>query len=1215
MDKTDKTIWMNKLWDPLEKMDGSPLHNQKNNIRVAAYCRVSSENLKVSRSLESQVSYYTHMINDKKNWTLVGIYFDNKITGRKASLRQGFTRMIRHCEEGKIDLILVKNVSRFSRNTKELIEVVERLKEINVTVYFETENIESTRSDTTYLLKTYASIAQGEIEATSKAVEWGHEKRILNGKAMIGIMFGYDRVKTEKGTEIRINEPQAKIVREIYEMYLQGMTYNGIAVELTKRNIRTLKGKELWGGQTIHSILTNLSYTGNVLARKTTRDLMTNKIRSSEGIRDQYLVADHHPAIISQELFDRVQERIPKNKGTNITKPQKANPLIKRVKCGNCDQSLRGNPTKTRVYYKCVSAITNKDLCVTPTIREDIMIQMMLQALTERFDVNGPKAIKALQRILIKLNQNDHFEFHRLRALTQIQLAKGLRGVQYTDDDIIKLEKDYLEFENHLEKIENDRQFRLEAIDWLEKVKTFDEFKNQATIRYLRAWVFEMVIYSKEDYKVTWIDGAETEIGRCIPTKPKREAPLRETTVKGSVVVEPEPDTEKDTFVEIISEEGGDDSNDEKEDSRMLAKANIEPTLMVKNIQKQLSSSVVMQTSVPVAKREKMRVAAYVRVSTEFEHQMISLKTQYSYYIYLILKDPRYTLVDIYMDDGKSGRSADGRPEFKRLMEDCQAGKVDLIITKSLSRFARNTVDTLTYLNMLKSLDPPTDVWFERENLRALDEKSSVLINLLSALSQEESVNIGEAIAWGKRSLAQRGIARPTRTGYGYYYGENKEWLINKDEAAVVQRIYNLYEDGKKIQEINDILTDEGIPTPGTQKRWCAATINRILTSENYRGNYIYQRYHTGLSLNSVRQVNKGELPMYYIENHHPAIIESEQWERVQQLVAERDKKRTEKIQRYPDDEYKNESFARKLYCGKCGNLVGYVRSIVRNQKDFEIRWWRCYRGLRGYCDVPHMNQKYIEENFSQLLMDIKTNPTFDEYIEALKDSLAIKPEEVQKIERLEQEKEALNQQLYEVVEAELGKQGKDAKRVDQLTEEILKIREKLMAYTDREEQLEAIEVEIKEIRKALEPYEAGQRDDLGYYATELLFLPEIFDSFIEKGTVAEDLHITYQFTSGFEWSTPINYKTYQEKERRRKAAERAQEKITFLDGPEVKDLIKYCKEPRSLTEMREFLPKYQTNVNFKKFIVTPLLGRGILKETLPDKPTSRLQRYYAVKE
>ncbi len=245
MDQKDKSLWINKLWDPLEKIEESPLHSKREGIKVAAYCRVSLDSLGLSHSLESQVSHYTHVINSRENWTFVGIYFDNLVTGRKASLRRGFTRMLRHCEENKIDLILVKNVSRFSRNTKELIEVVERLKELGIAVYFETENITSTRSDTTYLLKTYAAIAQGEIEAASQAIEWGHEKRMMEGKVNIGNTYGYDKTKVGNETIITINEEQGQVVRQIYQMYIDGMGCKAIAEELTKSNIKTYFGKAL----------------------------------------------------------------------------------------------------------------------------------------------------------------------------------------------------------------------------------------------------------------------------------------------------------------------------------------------------------------------------------------------------------------------------------------------------------------------------------------------------------------------------------------------------------------------------------------------------------------------------------------------------------------------------------------------------------------------------------------------------------------------------------------------------------------------------------------------------------------------------------------------------------------------------------------------------------------------------------------------------------
>ena len=175
-------------------------------------------------------------------------------------------------------------------------------------------------------------------------------------------------------------------------------------------------------------------------------------------------------------------------------------------------------------------------------------------------------------------------------------------------------------------------------------------------------------------------------------------------------------------------------------------------------------------------------------------------------------------------------------------------------------------------------------------------------------------------------------------------------------------------------------------------------------------------------------------------------------------------------------------------------------------------------------------------------------------------------------------------------------------------------IREKLLGYTAREEQLEEVAKEIEELRKNLEAYKNKENDDLGYYKSPPDFKREIFENFIEKGIVMDEGEIIYQFKSGFEWSAPINYKAFQEQEKRRKKAKLQLEKKEFLKGPEVKDLLKYCKEPKSITEMREYLPRYLTNYNFKKFIVNPLMEKGVIKETIPGKPTSRLQKYYSVK-
>ena len=1189
MKQKDKAMWVQTLWEPLEEMNQSPLHSKREGIRVAAYCRVSLDVKKKSQSLESQVSYYTHLINDKDNWSFIGIYFDNLVTGRKADLRTGFTRMLRHCEEGKIDLILVKNVSRFSRNVKELIEVVERLKELNVTVYFETEKIESTRSDTTYLLKTYASIAQGEIEAASQAIEWGHEKRMLRGQSTIRILYGYQKVQTENGMTIMINEEQAKVVREIYQMYLEGMSINGITAELTRRKTRTYYNNTVWEAGTIRAILSNTAYAGNILTRKRTRDLLSNRHYATEGARDQYYIENCHPAIISQEIFEAVQERRARNRKDSKPKVIRSNPLSKRVVCGNCGRNFGRNTTEPWDYFKCSKTRVNMNLCASPTIRIDAMKTMMINAFHKRFNFGDKNIINTLQRLLIKINLNDHFEFHRLKALTQIQLAKKL---QYTDDHIQKMEREYLRFEEQLVKIEGDRKFRLEAIEWLNGMRSIEQFKEEATLEHMRAWIFEMVIYSKEDYTVKWIDGKETEIGNCVPIQIEIEEPIHITSVKGGDIDKDIQKGEKNMAIE--------------------KKVLVKPNYVVDTIRKQLANTNITQVNVPMVKDKKIKVAAYVRVSSEHEEQEMSLKTQYSYYVYRILKDPNYELAGIYVDDGKSGTTTKGRTGFNKMMEDCKAGKIDLIITKSISRFARNSVDTLTHLRMLEKLDPKVDVWFERENLRALDKRSNLLINLLAALSQEESNNISESIAWGRRRLAQRGIVNLAVLGYGYQYGKNKEWVIKEEEAEVVRKIYAYYIEGMTTVEIGKTLAQEEILSPTGKKNWNTTTIKRILSSEIYRGNYIYQRYHTGADIEKKRLENKGELPMYFIEQHHQGIVDSVQWEKAQEIAKQRGENR-KNIKKYADDQNKNETFTKKIYCSQCGNVLGYRRQVSKRNTNWEQQRWRCYEAMHSRCDVQGFRQEYLQDNFSHLLMDIKFDLDFQLHLHQFKDSLKITVKEEKEIEELENKKQELNQQLYKAVEEEIGKEGKDQKRVDSIIDSILEIRNQLERYVDREERLEATKEAVSSVLKELEECKSGSKNTENYYVKAPSFKNTLFEQLIEKAFINDVGQMRYRFYSGLEWSTSLNYINYQDKCIREKAKKKMADKEAYFKGPEITAMLQFCREPKSVNELREFLGKYKHKDNFRKRILTPLLQQGVIKMTKPEVPTSRMNRYYSV--
>ena len=1218
MDKTDKTVWINKLWDPLEKMDSSPLHSKREGIKVAAYCRVSPNPRGVPESLMNQVGQYTYRIAGESNWKFVGVYFDNQVSARTANQRRGFSRMLRHCEEGKIDLILVKSVSRFSRNTKELIEIIDRLSSINVTVHFEAENITTTRSDTTFLLKTYAALAQGESEELSNIIEWGHEKQFTKGIPLLGNLYGYERVREDGDRVIKIVEEEAKIIREIFQMYLDGKSYTEISNVLTERRIKTKFGKDIWSSLGIKSILTNISYTGNYQARNKKRDLFTNKYRDSRGVRDQYHIKDSHPGIIGLDTFVSVQKQIA-NRGIRKVNqsPHKFTSLTGRVMCGNCGRNyvIIDRPPKPR--RQCPINKKNHILCPSPILRECHIREMLLSGIKERFILKERSDIQNMRKLLSRINDNDHFEFHRLKAITHIDLAKKMQGTQYSSEDIKELEKSYKAFEEKLIKIEDDRKYRIEALQWIKNIQSPDDFIELVTIDHLRAWIIEIHVYSRKDYLIRFIDGKEVEIGKCEAAKLINSEEEIQRGHKAAVPYQ-EPgksdDTQKGTGSEASSQIAADilplknEIIKEGDHLEVVKIMSTQPSRLLETVKKNIHHMGPIDMNLPVDPNKKVRVAAYVRVSTDSDEQLNSFKTQLAFYSFYILNQPNYEFVGVYADEGVSGTSTKKRDQFNKLIKDCKAGKIDLIITKSISRFARNTVDLLYYTRMLSSLDPPVYIQFERENILTKDIRSQVLITLLGTLSQEESVGLAHSVSWGKKNLASRGIVRPGALSYGYRYGKDNEWIIIEEEAAVVQRIYQDFLNGKSKRKIAHELTSEGVKTPEGQKNWSFATIDRILNSEKYNGDYLYQRYYSTLTVDSKSKRNKGEKPMFLIEGHHRPIIDKELWDQVQKKIGDRKKQNSKK--EVPNTFGKNKAFIKHLKCGKCGSTVTYSKNA---SKPYVYHNWRCVEGYRGFCKVIGFQQEYLEENFSQLLLDMKFNPDFKEVVEQLRERLKLSDTEKKERECIHQEINEITQQLHQAVNEQLGKVGKDAKKVEFLTEEILKRREQLLAFDDREEQLELVEKQFNYVEKTLKNYTDPKTDEHGFYIKNPPFFEDAFKELIVEGVLHENGKVTYKLSMGIEWSAPINYDDLKRRREMLEKRKREAEKEKQLNSPKVKAMIEYCKEPKNIHELHEFFNQYKYPQGLKRSIVNPLIERGIIKMTMPDKPSSSYQRYYSV--
>src|SRR5574344_1869687 len=269
---------------------------------------------------------------------------------------------------------------------------------------------------------------------------------------------------------------------------------------------------------------------------------------------------------------------------------------------------------------------------------------------------------------------------------------------------------------------------------------------------------------------------------------------------------------------------------------------------------------------------KKRRVAAYARVSTDQEEQLTSYEAQVDYYTNYIKSRDDWDFVDVYTDEGISATNTKHRKGFNQMIQDALNGRIDLIVTKSVSRFARNTVDSLVTVRKLK--EKGVEVYFEKENIYTLDSKGELLITIMSSLAQEESRSISENVTWGQRKrFADGKVSMPYKHFLGYEKGADGFPKVVPEEAVIVRRIYSDYMSGKTSFTIAKALTDEGIPTPSGKKQWQSSTIESILTNEKYKGSAVLQKKFTVDFLTKKMKVNEGEFPQYYVEESQPAII------------------------------------------------------------------------------------------------------------------------------------------------------------------------------------------------------------------------------------------------------------------------------------------------------------------------------------------------------
>ena len=369
---------------------------------------------------------------------------------------------------------------------------------------------------------------------------------------------------------------------------------------------------------------------------------------------------------------------------------------------------------------------------------------------------------------------------------------------------------------------------------------------------------------------------------------------------------------------------------------------------------------------------DKLRVAAYARVSTEQDEQQSSYEAQVSFYTKHIQANPAWEFVGIFADEGISGTNTKKRDGFNEMIRRALNGEIDLILTKSISRFARNTVDSLQTVRDLKKAG--VEVIFEKESLHTFDPKCEVMLTIMSSLAQEESRSISENVRWGQQKSMRDGkINIPYKSFLGYRKGENGLPEIVEEEAVIVREIYKLFLEGKTIRYIADHLTRRGIPTPRGKAIWSVSSVRSILSNEKYKGDAILQKTYTVDYLTKEKRKNEGEVKQYLVENSHDPIIEPEIFDRVQELLEIRYKKRKYSGSNHP--------FANHLICSECGQYYGH--KVWHNRHNTErYHVWYCNHRYDGgsTCESPILREKEIVMAFEAVLKKQNApDPTYSE--------------------------------------------------------------------------------------------------------------------------------------------------------------------------------------------------------------------------------------------
>lgn len=497
-----------------------------------------------------------------------------------------------------------------------------------------------------------------------------------------------------------------------------------------------------------------------------------------------------------------------------------------------------------------------------------------------------------------------------------------------------------------------------------------------------------------------------------------------------------------------------------------------------------------------VSKEEKpkLRVTAYCRVSTDSDEQATSYETQMEHYTSYIQRNPEWEFAGIFADDGISGTNTKKREEFNRMIEECMVGHIDMIITKSISRFARNTLDCLKYIRLLKEKNIP--VFFEKENINTMDSKGEVLLTIMASLAQQESESLSKNVKLGLQFRYQNGEVQVNHNRFmGYTKDENGHLIIVPSEAEVIKRIYLEYLQGASLKQIGESLEADGILTGAGKTTWRPETIKKILKNEKYIGDALLQKTYTIDVLTKKRIQNNGIVPKYYVENDHEPIIPRNLYMQVQEEMLRRANMHSgEKMKkRVYSSKYALSSI---VYCSKCGDIY---RRIAWNNRGKHSIVWRCVNRVEHGPDCCNARTVREEELQNAVVKAI------NQIIGDRSEMLDVLEENIKMVLALEDKSslESINARLEET-QRELLKRANTKQNYNDLADEIDNLRKMKQAALTENAEREGLKQRIAEMKQFL----TEQMEQIEKYDESLV------RRMIEKVTIYDD-RLAVEFKSG----------------------------------------------------------------------------------------------------